>query len=302
MPDSFNEETIVASIDQLAGLQQKKPAIDILGGPSMGQQILLEEGEGIWGRSQDAQVYIEDEAISRHHFKIKVHDKVATLEDLGSTNGTYVNGHRVKEYVLQPNDKIQISSVTVLRFAYVDPIDTDVHKRIYEMALYDPVTQAHTKRYFMDRLEHEFYHSRRRDLPLSLILFDLDHFKQINDTYGHPAGDFVLQQIGERSRSVIRREDLFARYGGEEFVILMRETIQNEAIALAERLRENIAAHEFRFEAKKIPVTASLGVACMTQGKLKHAKELIKQADTALYQAKASGRNCVRYYEPAVEK
>lgn len=297
MGDSFNEETIIASIDQLAGLHQKKPAIDILGGPAMGQQILLEEGEGIWGRAQDVQVFIEDETISRHHFKIKVQDKVATLEDLGSTNGTYVNGHRVKVHVLQPNDKIQISSVTVLRFSYVDPIDTDVHKRFYEMALYDPVTQAHTKRYFMDRLEHEFYHSRRREEPLSLILFDLDLFKKINDTYGHPAGDYVLQQVGERTRAVIRREDIFARYGGEEFAILMRDTSEAEATALAERLRTNIASQEVRFEARKISITISLGVACFHKGKMHKPEELIGQADQALYQAKHEGRNCVRKFQ-----
>ncbi|MDX1386519.1 MAG: GGDEF domain-containing protein, partial [bacterium] len=215
MAENFSDETVVTSIGQLEGINQKEPAVDVLGGPAMGQQIVLGEGETVWGRSQDADVLVEDEAISRYHFKIKVKDKIATIEDLNSTNGTFVNGNRVKQHVLQPNDKIQISSVTVLRFSYVDPIDTDVHKRIYEMALFDPVTQAHTKRYFLDRIKHEFSHSGRKNFPLSLIMFDLDHFKKVNDTHGHPAGDYVLQKVAEVMQEIVRREDIFARYGGE---------------------------------------------------------------------------------------
>ena len=153
---SPGEETIIASFAKMEGIDEKEPAIHILGGPSMGEQILLEEGESLWGRSQEADVSIQDETISRIHFKINVQDKVAVIEDMGSTNGTFINGRRVQSHTLQANDKIQISSQTVLRFAYVDPIDTDVHRRIYEMALYDAVTQAYTKRFFLDRLKKPF--------------------------------------------------------------------------------------------------------------------------------------------------
>lgn len=293
MTKSPGEETVVASFTQLQEIGIKEPAIHVLGGPSMGEQILLEEGESLWGRSQEADVSLQDETISRIHFKIIVKDKVTVIEDLGSTNGTYVNGKRISRAKLEDNDKIQISSQTVLRFSYVDPIDTDVHRRIYEMALYDAVTQAHTKRFFLDRLESEFSHAKRRNLPLSLILFDLDYFKKVNDTYGHPAGDYVLQKISEISQNLIRQEDLFARYGGEEFALLMRETREDQAAILGERLREKIERETLVFEDQEIQVTISLGLAGMEEGDVPDSRTLVKRADQCLYYSKAHGRNCL---------
>jgi diguanylate cyclase (GGDEF)-like protein len=291
--EGFGDETVVTSIDQLEGLHQKEPAIDILGGPAMGQQIILGEGDTVWGRNQDADIPIDDEAISRYHFKIKVKDKVAILEDLNSTNGTFVNGERIKQHVLQNNDKIQISSATVLRFSYVDPIDTDVHKRFYEMALFDPVTQAFTKRYFLDRIKHEFSHSKRRHVPLSLIIYDLDHFKKVNDTWGHPAGDFILAKVSEITLALVRKEDIFARYGGEEFVILMRDTPESAGASLGERLRSAIEKANFVFEGNKIPLTISIGVACYIDDNLTGPQDLIQRADVGLYHSKTQGRNRV---------
>jgi diguanylate cyclase (GGDEF)-like protein len=294
--EGFSDETVVTSIDQLEGLHQKEPAIDILGGPAMGQQIILGEGDTVWGRNQDADIPIDDEAISRYHFKIKVKDKVAVIEDLNSTNGTFVNGERIKQHVLQNNDKVQISSATVLRFSYVDPIDTDVHKRFYEMALFDPVTQAFTKRYFLDRIKHEFSHSKRRHVPLSLIIYDLDHFKKVNDGYGHLAGDFILTKVAEITSAMVRKEDIFARYGGEEFVILMRDTPEAAGVILAERLRAAVEKANFVFDGKQIPITVSMGIACFSDENFSSAQELIQKADDSLYQSKSRGRNRVTAY------
>jgi diguanylate cyclase (GGDEF)-like protein len=291
--EGFKDETVVTQMGKLEGISEKEPAVDVLGGPAMGQQIILEEGDFIFGRSKDANVVIEDEAISRHHFKIKVKDKIATIEDLNSTNGTFVNELRVKQKVLEANDKIRISSLTVLRFSYVDLIDRDSHERFYEMALFDPVTMAHTKRYFMDRIRHEFAHSARRNVPLSLIMFDLDFFKKVNDTYGHPAGDFILQKIAESTKTLIRSEDIFARYGGEEFVILMRDTQEDQAVKLADRIRQKIEQSEYVCESNKIPVTISVGVACFSNARFKNYEELIKAADEYLYFSKTNGRNRV---------
>jgi diguanylate cyclase (GGDEF)-like protein len=161
------------------------------------------------------------------------------------------------------------------------------------MALYDPVTTAHTKRYFIDRINHEFAHSARRNLSLSLIMFDLDFFKRVNDTYGHPAGDFILQKISETTKTVIRSEDIFARYGGEEFVILMRDTREDDAVRLAERLRKQIEQSQYVFESKRIPLTISVGVACLKDGNFKTHQELVKAADEYLYFSKTNGRNRV---------
>ncbi|MFO1463884.1 MAG: GGDEF domain-containing protein [bacterium] len=291
--EGFKDETVITSIGIMEGISEKEPAVDFLGGPAMGQQVILKEGEVVVGRSKDANIVVEDEAISRYHFKIKVKDKIATVEDLNSTNGTFVNNMRIKQQVLKANDKIQISSATVLRFSYVDMVDKNSHERFYEMALYDPVTSAHTKRYFLDRIQHEFSHSARRNLPLSLSIFDLDFFKKVNDTYGHPAGDFILQKVAESTKGMIRREDIFARYGGEEFVILMRDTEEADAVALTERLRKKIATATFAFEDRRIPVTISAGVACSKDANFKSYSELIQAADEYLYFSKSNGRNRV---------
>ncbi len=291
--EGFKDETVVTEIKKLDVLTEKEPAIDILGGPAMGRQIILTNGEYVVGRSKDANVVVEDDGISRLHFKILVKDKIATIEDLNSTNGTFINGARISKQILRANDKIQISSVTVLRFSYVDLIDKNSHERFYEMALYDPVTNAYTKRFLIDRLEHEFSYAARRNLPLSFIIFDLDHFKKINDSYGHPAGDYILQKVAEITKQTVRATDLFARYGGEEFVILMRDTNEEEGITLADRLRKLIEIQEFIFEEKKIPVTISLGVACLKDGNFNTPQELLKAADEYLYISKSEGRNRV---------
>lgn len=293
MSNEIKDETVIASIGLLQGMEEKLPAVNFLGGPSMGQQVVLEEGDCVIGRNKDADIMVEDEAISRYHFKLKVKDKVTTIEDLNSTNGTFVNGNRIKKQILSPNDKIQISSQTVLRFAYVDMVDKNSHDRFYEMALFDPVTSAHTKRYFLNRIQHEFSYAERRNLPLSLIMFDLDYFKKVNDTYGHPAGDFILERVSQTTKTLIRKEDLFARYGGEEFAILMRESQEEEAVQLAERLREKIATSEYVFESNKIPISVSLGVACFKNGNFKSYQDLIKVADQYLYFSKSNGRNRV---------
>jgi diguanylate cyclase (GGDEF)-like protein len=153
------------------------------------------------------------------------------------------------------------------------------------------VTQAFTKRYFLDRIKHEFAHSHRRHVPLSLIIFDLDHFKNVNDSYGHPAGDFILAKVAEITLALVRKEDIFARYGGEEFVILMRDTPEEAGAKLAERIRSAIEKANFVFEGKAIPITISLGIACYIDENMNDPGELIQKSDAALYQSKANGRN-----------
>jgi len=292
----FKDETIITEIRGLKGLK-KFPALSFMGGPALGQIHLLKEGEYIVGRSRGCTIMVNDDAISRQHFKILVSEEAATLHDLGSTNGTYVNGNRVTERVLQDKDTIQISSQTVITFTYVSDFEAQKQQQIYQMANFDAVTQARTKQYFLDQIDQEFSHASRKENPLSLILFDLDHFKEVNDTHGHPAGDFVLKKVAEITQQVIRNEDLFARYGGEEFVILMRDALEEDAIRLAERLRKLIAATDFVFEDKKIKVTLSLGVANLQQGNYETVAAFIKGADDYLYFAKHNGRNRVASFK-----
>lgn len=293
----MKDETLVTHMADLEQAAEKFPALSFMGGPSMGQIIVLKEGEHIVGRSQKATIVVHDDAISRQHFKISVQGNQATLEDLESTNGTYVNGIRVKRHVLKDKDTVQISSQTIMTFSYFSDLEVQKQTQVYRMANFDPVTQARTKYYFLDQIEKEFSHALRRKDSLSLIIYDIDFFKKVNDNYGHPAGDYVLKRVADLTQQVVRSEDLFARYGGEEFVILMRDSREQEAIRLAERLRQLIALTPFEFEGERIKVTISAGVSCLQEGNFKNFEEMIKTADDYLYFAKENGRNQIASYE-----
>lgn len=289
----FKDETVVSQIRDLEGIGPKSPALSFMGGPSMGQLHLLKDGEFIVGRSKEASIEVHDDGISRLHFKIIVKGDEVSIEDLGSTNGTYVNGIKVHQQAIKDKDTIQISSQTIMTFSYVSDLEAQKQSQIYKMANFDAVTQARTKSYFLDQIDQEFSHAKRKDQVLSLVIFDLDFFKHVNDTYGHPAGDFVLKKVAEIAQATIRNEDLFARYGGEEFVILMRDTTQEDAVRLAERLRQNVESQVFDFEDKKINITLSAGVATFHENNFANVDVMIRVADQYLYFAKQNGRNRV---------
>ncbi len=292
----FRDETIITQIGNLE-MGEQLPSLSFMGGAAMGQLHVLTEGEHVVGRSQEVSISVLDDAISRQHFRLRVEKSRVVLEDLGSTNGTYVNGVRVtSEHVLKDKDTIQISSQTIIHFAYVTDLEAQRQTQIYRMANYDPVTQARTKHYFLDQLEQEFSHAKRRGQLLSLILFDVDFFKKVNDTYGHPAGDYALKRIAELTRQVVRAEDLFARYGGEEFVVLMRDTREEDAILLADRLRKLVSMTPINFEQHHFKVAISCGVASLAGQNFENAQQMVQRADQYLYFAKQNGRNRVASY------
>jgi len=186
----------------------------------------------------------------------------------------------------------RIGSTTILKFTYADELEENFQQKMYDAALYDGLTRACNKRHFLDRLPVEISYAKRRLTPLSLLMLDVDHFKQVNDQYGHPAGDQVLATIAQIVRGTIRAEDLFARYGGEEFAVLCRDTALSKAMRLGERLRAKVETHVFQHHAQRIPVTISLGVAALREG-TDPATQIIADADAALYEAKRGGRNRV---------
>lgn len=157
----------------------------------------------------------------------------------------------------------------------------------------DGLTRIYNRHSFEERLVYEIKRRRRYNHDLSLLMVDLDHFKSVNDTYGHKAGDMVLQKVGEILTKTFRTTDLAARYGGEEFVVLLPHTSEEDAWKLAERVRENIESCTFTFEDQTFSVTASIGVASVEGGALTTDDDLIIKADKALYQAKHNGRNMV---------
>jgi diguanylate cyclase (GGDEF)-like protein len=243
------------------------------------------------GRGRDADIRIQGDGISRQHARIRVGPDDVQIEDLGSTNGSFVNGERVDKRALQDGDKIQLGSATILKLTYQDTIEEDFQRQMFESASRDVLTQIYNKRFFLERLNSEFAYAVRHNALLSLIIFDIDHFKRINDTHGHVAGDYVLSALAKIVTPMIRSEDVFARYGGEEFVIMSRSTDPPSAAVVSERVRQHIAGHAFDFEGTCIPVTVSLGVAGIPNAEIKTAEDLVARADRALYEAKRGGRN-----------
>ncbi|HEY2902317.1 MAG TPA: GGDEF domain-containing protein [Polyangia bacterium] len=268
----------------------------VLAGSCMGEMYRIEKDKTVLGRGDKADVRLVDEGISREHAQLVREPDHIILEDMGSTNGTFCNGVRVKEQILADGDKILLGSATILKFTYHDKLDEAFQRQLSESALRDGLTKAFNKRYFGERLETEVTYSQRHRSPLSLIFIDIDHFKRINDSHGHPGGDAVLAELAAVAAESLRGEDIFARYGGEEFAIICRETDLRDAALLAERLRAVIEGHSFMFEGKTIPVTISAGVAYMPDPGVQGASDLVALADETMYRAKRGGRNrvCVR--------
>jgi len=260
----------------------------------VGRMHKLDKPEFTLGRSQDCAIQIEDDGVSRKHAKLQLTpDGGYHLVDLGSTNGTYLNGSRVRMAPLQDGDKIQIGSNTVFKYSLQDQLEEQFQRHIYESATRDGLTRIFNKKYFLDTLRKEFAYCVRHRVPLALVMFDVDHFKNVNDTYGHPAGDYVLSRIAQKVSDTVRTEDLFARYGGEEFALMLRESSDESAMICAERCRRAVDGADFTFAGTPIKVTISLGVATLGDSDYAQPEDLIATADKYLYRAKTSGRNRV---------
>jgi diguanylate cyclase (GGDEF)-like protein len=292
------EKTSVHTIEDLVQARKNQSAylivISAKSPAGVGKMFKLDKSELIIGRAADCSLQVEDDGVSRHHAKlVRAQDKGFQLVDLESTNGTYLNGERVTQHAVLDGDKIQVGANTVLKFSLQDQLEEQFQRSIYESATRDGLTGAYNKKYFLDTLRKEFSYCVRHKLPLSVVMFDVDLFKKVNDTYGHPAGDHVLARIGARVQESVRNEDLFARYGGEEFALMLREIGEREAIVCAERCRRAVEQEDFIFNGVQAKVTISLGVATLRNAEFKDPEEFLAMADTYLYRAKQAGRNRV---------
>jgi diguanylate cyclase (GGDEF)-like protein len=255
-----------------------------------GKRYVLEKDTLTIGRGQENVIALDNDSVSRRHCRIERRNALWHIVDLDSTNGTYVNDVLVKDYQLRRGDQVKIGD-TIMKYLSGADVEAQYHETIYRMTIVDGLTGAHNKRYLLESLEREIPRSRRHARPLTAVMFDIDHFKRINDTYGHLAGDYVLKEIATLVRSRLRPDDIFARYGGEEFCALLPETSIPGASAIAEDLRRRIAERRFVFETESIPVTVSLGAAEL--GAEMDVTGFLKAADEKLYEAKRGGRNKV---------
>jgi diguanylate cyclase (GGDEF)-like protein len=275
--------------------RRDRPFLIVISGSSVGAMHALRQKEVIIGRGRQATIRLDDDGVSRLHAKVTTGlGNEVQIEDLGSANGTFVNGEPVvARRSLIDGDKVTLGSITILKFTYTDDLEETFQRRMFEAALRDGLTTAYNKRYFVDRLEKELAFARRHGVPLSLLMFDIDNFKSINDTLGHPAGDAVLMRLSKVALDMLRAEDVFARYGGEEFAVICRGTDVKSAALVAERLRSSIAAMRTRSDERDIAVTVSVGVAGYPEVDAETPAQLISAADEALYEAKRAGRNRV---------
>ena len=285
-------KTIVTVVSRVSEKPVAKEAcLVVIYGMDLGKKFNLNQSALTIGRSSKSDVQVDQESVSRSHAKIINTGKTIILRDLGSTNGTYVNDELIDEYVLRDGDFIKIGR-TIFKFLSGNNIENAYHEEIYRLTTVDGLTQIYNKRYFLETLEREISRAHRYHRDLSLIMFDIDFFKKVNDTHGHLAGDSVLKQLASVLKARIRREDIMARYGGEEFAIILPEIGVSNALTFAEKVRKLVEKTGFKFEDQTIPVTISIGVAAIGQG-IQTALEFIKLADDKLYQAKVGGRNRV---------
>ncbi len=300
--DAFEEEdkTDTIQIPREAIVSRPPPksrrgALVMLRGMETGRMFLLAQGETtVIGRARDAHVRFEDKGLSRQHARIVREGDRHFVEDLGSHNGTFVNGARVTRAELHDGVRIALSPSVVLRFNLVDDDDERVTKQLFEASTRDALTNIYNRRYFDERLAAEVAYAHRHEGLLGLVMIDVDHFKQVNDKRGHLAGDTVLQAVARRISTLIRAEDVFARYGGEEFVIIARGVPVDGLKVLAERVRRVVQDTSIHYESDPLRVTVSAGVATLNECDAHATGDLlVALADERLYRAKHAGRNCV---------
>jgi two-component system, cell cycle response regulator len=271
--------------DCLVVIYTKEPTL-------LGKRFVLEHNPTRVGRGADNQIVLDGDSVSRRHAHFEQRAESWLIVDDGSTNGTYCNDEQIsREVVLKNGDRVKIGP-TIFKFLSGADVEAQYHEEIYRMTIIDGLTQIHNKRYLFEALDREIIRGRRHDRDLAFLLFDIDHFKRINDVHGHLAGDFVLKELARIVQSRIRRDEVFARYGGEEFGIILPETSLEGSAALGETLRQKVEEHLFVFQADTIKVTISVGAALLEDTD-RAAIDLIKRADEKLYQAKATGRNRV---------
>lgn len=296
------ERTAILGLDQetinreLQKAKEQPACLILIRGNPQGHRFFITADEMVIGREPSSDISIPDPSISRRHARIVRGPNGVTIEDLGSSNGTSINGKKIEAGTvvdLTKEDLIKLGN-SIVKYLPAGEIEIIFYGNLNQAANSDPLTKCFNKGYFLEAIEAEVKRARAFLTPLSLLFFDLDHFKKVNDTHGHEAGDLVLKEFSNliRGMSLLSQKDIFARYGGEEFCLLMPGTTLAMAERHADTIRAKVQAHAFVYEGKRIPVTSSLGVSEL-RSDMESASDLIKSADKALYQSKEGGRNRV---------
>ena len=262
-------------------------------GPNMGRKYNLDSNTIDLGRDLANHIVVYSDSASRRHAQLTLMEGLRMITDLQSTNGTYVNDLPVASHYLKNGDQLRIGDC-IYKYLVGSDVESAYHQEIYLLTIKDGLTNIYNKRYFLEALERELSRAHRHNRKLSLVMFDIDFFKKINDVYGHLAGDQVLRELAALVSMRTRHEDVLARDGGEEFIMLLPEAEGREAAFVAEQLRKLVASHRFECEGQAIAITISVGVTTIAGSRKVSAAEAVKLADAQLYRAKSGGRNCLK--------
>jgi two-component system, cell cycle response regulator len=297
-PDATKEKK---ASDQEYRASRKLPVLITLDGRRINERFIIKKAKNIVGRDINVDIPISDSEVSRRHFYIiweNFNDNrhgfpICKVGELGSTNGTQVNGQELDgEKLITDGDLIRVGQ-TMLGFFIKDERVLQLDQLLLQMALLDSLTGLHVREFLFTELHREFQRARRHDRPLAVGMIDIDYFKNINDQYGHTAGDEVLRQMGDILRDAIREGDICGRYGGEEFAVVFPETTAKGAVLAAERIRKAVEQHDFEIGVgKSLKLSVSIGLACLGHYHTDKAN-LLEEADRGLYRAKQQGRNRV---------
>jgi len=274
-----------------ADVKRSPACVLLIHGGELGRRVELTGGEITIGRDEENAIHVELETISRRHARIFPRGGAHFIEDLESTNGTFINEKEIAEATQLHNGDLIRCGGAVLKFIEGGNIEALYHEEIYRLTISDGLTQLANKRHFVDFLEREIARAARHARPLTLVIFDVDEFKALNDEFGHLAGDRVLQGIASVVAKEVRRDELFARYGGDEFAIVLPETNVEDAVVFCERIRRAVESEAFDYDGEPLRATITLGAAAA--GADESYEGLIARADAQLYRAKEEGRNRV---------
>ncbi|HEY0430312.1 MAG TPA: GGDEF domain-containing protein [Pyrinomonadaceae bacterium] len=291
--------------------KERRPALVSLRGELMAVPIPLERDQVVIGRAIEADVRLNDSRASRLHARIastldpNTNHTSFVITDLGSTNGTLVNGELITEVTLTDGDKIVIGD-HLFRFEMLDEIDREFQQQIHRLIAHDELTGLLTSKSFFSELRREAARAEADSRPFCVLMMDLDHFKEVNDTYGHLVGSKTLEETGRVIKEALRAGDVASRFGGEEFAAFLLDANYAQGLVAAERVRLAVESEEFPVTRMNSPdgpathhVTIRIGVAAYPDDATDPI-HLVELADSALYRAKRSGRNRICAYRPSL--
>ncbi|MEI6092131.1 MAG: GGDEF domain-containing protein [bacterium] len=276
---------------KLENAKKDKASLRQMNGKFIGRKYPINKGSTLVGRDPGLDITIQEESVSRRHAEMIFDGDSLQVVDLDSTNGTYINDKPIKNKTATHGDLIRFGSI-VFKYIPSGSIETVFHDELHNLAHLDGLTGSYNRKYIVDYMETEVKRCQKLEVPFSMLIFDLDFFKKVNDTYGHLAGDYVLKETVRLLKDkVLRASDILGRYGGEEFCIILSEAPLRTALDIAERIRKAVEGHEYIFDENKMDIRISVGVASMKATDT--STTLFELADKALYRAKESGRNKV---------